>query len=193
MKKTISILSLLEKTNKFNSSSSDDAIASRSARNIFVTSLLHEAGAYSGFMYLEERELTEGATTVGIRPHNNFNDTDTTRIQFIIPFKLKPKVIQHNKPKTYQFYEDPAHGWLKVLKTELVDLGIQNDISPYSYQRGESVYLEEDADFDKFVTAKGKAAGINLDEWKTIIKINNNSTNRQSKIRKYEKYDSGVK
>jgi len=40
-------------------------------------------------------------------------------------------------PKTYHFYSDPRHGWLKVKRSEIIDLGISELISRYSYQRNE--------------------------------------------------------
>jgi hypothetical protein len=51
---------------------------------------------------------------------------------------------------THDFYTDSGHGWLKVPKTELKQLGIADKISPYSYMRGEFAYLEEDCDFGLF-------------------------------------------
>jgi hypothetical protein len=61
----------------------------------------------------------------------------------------------------YKFYEDPGHGWLKVPRKELVELGIENEISPYSYMSGSGrmVYLEEDSDLSKFARAKGFVPG----------------------------------
>jgi len=55
---------------------------------------------------------------------------------------------------TYTFYEDPGHGWLSVKRQELVDLNILNQISSYSYQRGNTVYLEEDCDAPVFLRVK---------------------------------------
>jgi hypothetical protein len=57
--------------------------------------------------------------------------------------------------KKYIFHTDPAHGWLAVKRKELEELGLLDKISPYSYQRGETVYLEEDADMALFHNAKG--------------------------------------
>ena len=57
-------------------------------------------------------------------------------------------------PKVYTMHTDPGHGWLEVDRAELVALGILGDISPYSYQRGDKVYLEEDCDFSRFLLAK---------------------------------------
>ena len=83
---------------------------------------------------------------------------------------------------TYDVYEDPGHGWVKVHRKELIDLGIADQISPYSYQRGEFVYLEEDRDASIFAAAKQKQKpGIKL-------KFREYHTDRQSKIRGYAPY-----
>ena len=36
-------------------------------------------------------------------------------------------------------YNDPGHGWASVPMSLLVDLGIDNKVSTYSYQRGKRV------------------------------------------------------
>jgi len=55
--------------------------------------------------------------------------------------------------RKFDFYSDPSHGWLKVKRQELVELGIETEISGYSYQKGDAVYLEEDSDAPKFIDA----------------------------------------
>ena len=55
--------------------------------------------------------------------------------------------------KTYKFHQDSGHGWLAVKRMELVALGILHKVSAYSYQRGETVYLEEDSDASLFLDA----------------------------------------
>lgn len=57
--------------------------------------------------------------------------------------------------KQYKFYADAGHGWLAVKRAELVELGIIGRISKYSYQKGKTVYLEEDCDMSIFYRAKG--------------------------------------
>ena len=59
--------------------------------------------------------------------------------------------------KTYFFYTDPGHGWLEVPRALLHELNIAEKISAYSYQRGDSVYLEEDCDYFLFHQAMKKA------------------------------------
>lgn len=59
------------------------------------------------------------------------------------------------REKVYEFYEDAGHGWLKVNRKELEELGIADKITGWSYQYGlETVYLEEDGDLGTFAKAK---------------------------------------
>lgn len=64
-----------------------------------------------------------------------------------------PPILTHG----YVFHEDPGHGWLQVRREELIQLGIADKISPYSYQSsdGATVYLEEDCDVATFMRARG--------------------------------------
>ncbi|MCD6434937.1 MAG: hypothetical protein J7L15_00895 [Clostridiales bacterium] len=66
--------------------------------------------------------------------------------------------------KSYCFFTDPGHGWLRVLLTELEP--IKDKISPYSYMRGKYAYLEEDCDMAVFLEHKfGK---LEQEEWKKL-------------------------
>lgn len=47
---------------------------------------------------------------------------------------------------TFDFYQDPGHGWLEVDRGLLSNLGIEREISVFSYQKDNKVYLEEDCD-----------------------------------------------
>ena len=80
----------------------------------------------------------------------------------------------------FKFYQDPGHGWVKVPKALLKEIGIDEQISSYSYMRGDWAYLEEDCDLMTFRIAM-KAAGkhVYLDEL---------HTNKNSKIRSYDAY-----
>lgn len=55
----------------------------------------------------------------------------------------------------YVRFHDPGHSWLAVEKKELETLGIADQISEYSYMKGELAYLEEDCDMNLFLTKKG--------------------------------------
>lgn len=57
------------------------------------------------------------------------------------------------KIKTFYFHQDAGHGWLAVPRKELKALGILTQISGYSYQKGQTVYLEEDIDAQIFLDA----------------------------------------
>ena len=83
--------------------------------------------------------------------------------------------------KTFTAYNDPAHGWIKVPRTLLKELGIADKVSDYSYQRGGDVYLEEDGDATLFIRTFVGRHGF---EPRFIDKYTNNS----SKIRNYENY-----
>ena len=43
-------------------------------------------------------------------------------------------------------HSDPGHGWLAVKLSEIKMLGIETDISEFSYIKGKTAYLEEDCD-----------------------------------------------
>lgn len=68
---------------------------------------------------------------------------------------------QNEPPRPLRFFSDAAHGWLEVPASELVRLGIANDISHYSFisTDGALAYLEEDCDASRYVdalTARGE-------------------------------------
>jgi len=84
---------------------------------------------------------------------------------------------------TKKFHSDAGHGWLAVKITDLFFLGIQNEISGYSYMRGDSAYLEEDCDTGRFLNA-AKAKGI-------VVTIQESDSHPdRSPIRSYFRYDS---
>ena len=55
---------------------------------------------------------------------------------------------------TYTIHTDPGHGWLETTIEEIERLNIHNQISTYSYRKGDTVFLEEDCDLTTFVRAK---------------------------------------
>ena len=82
------------------------------------------------------------------------------------------------KNKTYIFYNDPGHAWLRVHRAELIELGIAAAVSRCSYQKGSFVYLEEDCDAPLFIKAK-ESKGCH-------ISIKDKHSNCSSKIRRYD-------
>jgi len=78
-------------------------------------------------------------------------------------------------------YSDPGHAWGAVKRKVLDKLGITNNITEYSYQKGGTVYLEEDLDLGTFITTlRDKNIAFTVEE--------KNSANRYSPIRNYERF-----
>jgi hypothetical protein len=85
------------------------------------------------------------------------------------------------KTFTIIVYNDPGHAWGKVKRKVLDNLGIAKEISSYSYQYKDNVYLEEDADLSLVC----RHLLFNTD---VQIKFVEKHTNRESRIRSYERY-----
>ena len=89
-------------------------------------------------------------------------------------------MFQKEKLITLRYYADPGHGWVAVKRRMLEDLGITDQITPYSFQKGKTVYLEEDQDLGTLLTAlDSKLIGVRLKE---------KHTNRYSPIRRFQPY-----
>jgi hypothetical protein len=85
----------------------------------------------------------------------------------------------------YIMHSDPGHGWLQVKRQELIDLGILDKISHYSYQKKDNVFLEEDCDYSLFVgRMKELGKPIEISEF--------NSAHNDSPIRSYASFNSGA-
>jgi len=80
--------------------------------------------------------------------------------------------------KPINYYTDPGHGWFAVKRTELALLGILGEVSSYSYQRGQTVYLEEDCDASLYFAAYQRVHGTHP----AYVEKN---TNKTSPIRSY--------
>lgn len=83
--------------------------------------------------------------------------------------------------KPFKYYSDSGHGWLAVKRSFLVSIGILDKITRFSYQRGKTVYLEEDCDVTTFVEAYKKAYGVEP-------KFIHSYVNGNSSIRRYEHF-----
>ena len=81
------------------------------------------------------------------------------------------------------YFTDPGHGWVSVKLQTLIDLGIADKVSYYSYSRGSSAYLEEDCDLGLLYQACD-ARGITID-------LKTKHTNKRSPIRSYATYQAG--
>ena len=54
--------------------------------------------------------------------------------------------IKMLKNTNHNYWYDGGHGWIEVMKEDLIMLQIANKISGYSYQDENKAYLEEDCD-----------------------------------------------
>lgn len=85
---------------------------------------------------------------------------------------------------TYTLFSDPGHAWLKVPLSEIHLLALTYEISVCSYVYGDFVYLEEDCDMLRFITA-----------WKNHKQVNHSPifkarySNKYSRIRSYDRYN----
>ena len=77
-------------------------------------------------------------------------------------------------------YSDPSHAWAKVKRQVLVNLGIDKEVSSYSYQYKDNVYLEEDCDLSLLYQRLLK------DDVR--MKFVEKHTDKDSRIRSYEHY-----
>jgi hypothetical protein len=87
------------------------------------------------------------------------------------------------KSFTIIMYSDPGHAWGKVKRDVLINLGIADKITRYSYQYKDNVYLEEDCDLYTLCEA--------LMLTNTRVKFVEKPSTRDSKIRNYERYEYG--
>jgi len=92
---------------------------------------------------------------------------------------MKTKKTKEIKVK---FYSDSGHGWGAVKRQTLLELGILDKISRYSYQRGKTVYLEEDRDVSIFIAAC-KDCGI------VVVPDYSTAWHNRSPIRSYDGFE----
>ena len=92
--------------------------------------------------------------------------------------------------KRYSATADPGHGWLVVPVEDLIKLGIEKDITPYSYlsPRGGKAYLEEDCDASRFLLAYQSYYGLTEDiPWHHFAV--ETTLNHDASCRNYAVYD----
>ena len=88
--------------------------------------------------------------------------------------------------KTFDYIQDPGHGWIKTPVKLLVELGIHNEISSYSYYRGAFAYLEEDCDLTRFFNAFNARFGTDPQLRSRVAR------EKRSKIRSYSHYAPAI-
>ena len=78
------------------------------------------------------------------------------------------------------YHSDPGHGWLAVKLDDLKMLGIEADISSFSYIKGKTAYLEEDCDMSTFIKA-AETKGIK-------VEVKQGAVRDRSPIRSFRQY-----
>jgi hypothetical protein len=101
--------------------------------------------------------------------------------------KMSNRILKFNqgrngKELSLVFHADGGHGWLAVKRKLLVELGLESAISSYSYQKGGTVYLEEDCDAPKLLNA--------IKDYDYVI---TESYRDRSPIRGYDGYEKPAK
>lgn len=87
------------------------------------------------------------------------------------------------KPQSHYIqFADPGHSWVKVSIAECRALGIYDEITRWSYKRGDFLYLEEDADVSTWVLA-WREHGVDV-----AALVDCRHTDRSSRIRSYEPF-----
>lgn len=91
---------------------------------------------------------------------------------------------QHSQQQilNLRFFNDPGHGWLEVAMVHIIELGLADKISDYSYMREDFAYLEEDCDMFMFIK-EAENNGI-------LVNCISHYTNTDSEIRNYARYSS---
>jgi hypothetical protein len=80
----------------------------------------------------------------------------------------------------FKYYTDPGHGWVAVKRALLEELGITNQITAFSYEQGQTVYLEEDCDAGVLIKT--------LENQGTNVELVQRNTNNRSPIRSYQNF-----
>lgn len=85
--------------------------------------------------------------------------------------------------KMYRLETDPGHGWLRVEKREIAELGIAGRISGFSHVSGRYAFLEEDRDAAIFADARMSASGRDVFE-----DVDEKHVDHESVIRGMDRY-----
>jgi len=89
--------------------------------------------------------------------------------------------------KTFTFYADPGHAWLKVSMADIHNAGLSiHHFSQYSYFKGDHFYLEEDADAPLFIYAY-QAANPTI-----AVDFKNSYSKSPSSIRRLTRLDGSM-
>lgn len=88
------------------------------------------------------------------------------------------------KKQIFKYYTDPGHGWFAVKREFLAAHVDMSKVSSYSYQRGQTVYLEEDCDCSLLFKA--------LDDAEIAWGYDAKHTDKTHPIRSYDRFTVGA-
>jgi len=95
-------------------------------------------------------------------------------------------------PEHFKFHHDAGHGWLAVPYSAIESLGIENQVSDYSYRLNEIVFLEEDLDAVLFIKAYLKRIGRAENDFAAFKPLSQDVYDgNSSAIRGYPQYKAG--
>jgi hypothetical protein len=100
--------------------------------------------------------------------------------------KTVKNLVQKYREQPLKFHFDAGHGWLEVPFMDVLELGIEDRISSCSYQKGDSLFLEEDCDcmhFQRALTDSYPDEPINWEYMSLSVDNGDFST-----IRNYDRY-----
>lgn len=94
-------------------------------------------------------------------------------------------------PKQFTYYGDAGHAWLEVPYSALVTLNLHQQITGFSYQQDDLVYLEEDYDAVLFVKAYLLYIGKSENDYEAFRSICRQiHDGNYSQIRNYQHYSN---
>ena len=82
--------------------------------------------------------------------------------------------------KSFQYYQDHGHGWIRIPVALIILVGLEDKISNFSYRKGKYAFLEEDCDGPLVMDALSDR-GIEF----TLVPKH---TDNQSQIRSYPRW-----
>jgi hypothetical protein len=85
--------------------------------------------------------------------------------------------------KTFTFFQDPGHGWIRVTPADCAAIGLTAEsFTAYSYRDEKFFYLEEDCDASRFVAAYESKHGTRPAFRESVCRFRESSIRRKARI-----------
>ena len=105
----------------------------------------------------------KGKYYADFREDDNYREALSALLRRLGPKTPPPSLSSDKMLRPYLRIETPGHSWLRVPLLELLELGIRDKITDYSYEDKLYAYLEEDDDLSIFIKAKRRKHGSKYD------------------------------